>query len=111
MSVPLDLSPVSGRPETVAATLGASPDQVVLKINHAAALVVFDLLARLMDRHDAEGVRDLLEHPGEIAALWSLMSAFEQSLDEPKDADYRDLIRAAREKVLASLSGLPEQTS
>ncbi|WP_332119069.1 hypothetical protein [Azorhizobium caulinodans] len=102
MSIPLDLSPSPAQPPVLAG-LGTPPEAVVLKLDHAAALVVFDMLARMMDRHDADGVRDLLEHPGEIAALWSLMSAFEQALDEPKDADYRELIRAARERVVANL--------
>ncbi|GGF84776.1 hypothetical protein GCM10007301_50940 [Azorhizobium oxalatiphilum] len=97
MSAPLMSAPLTPSAAPV------SRDDVSLNLDHASALVVFDLLARLMDRHDAEGVRDLLDHPGEVAALWSLMGAFEQALDEPKDADYRKLIASAREDVVARL--------
>lgn len=110
MSAPLSppsASPsAAGRPVPLAdgrAAPTAPGGDVSLRLDHASALVVFDLLARLMDRHDADGVRDLLDHPGEVAALWSLMGAFEQALDEPKDADYRKLIASARDDVVARL--------
>ncbi|WP_051357317.1 hypothetical protein [Azorhizobium doebereinerae] len=103
MSAPLSPPSAPARREPLTDALTTPDGEVVLTLNHSVALVVFDLLARLLDRHDAEGVRDLLEHPAEVAALWSLMATFEQVLDEPKEADYRKLIAAAREGVVARL--------
>lgn len=92
-----------GRHEPLSEALAAPGGEVVLTLNHSVALVVFDLLARMVDHQDAEGVRELLEHPGEVAALWSLMAAFEQVLNEPLEADYRELIVTARDDVVARL--------
>ena len=103
MSGPLSSMPVSGRRSAPDDARATPRDEVVLTLNHSVALVVFDLLARMVDQHDAEGIRELLDHPGEVAALWSLMAAFEQVLDEPLEADYRQLIVAARDDVVARL--------
>ncbi|WP_341989306.1 hypothetical protein [Azorhizobium sp. AG788] len=103
MSGPLSSMPVHGRHEPLSEALATPGGEVVLTLNHSVALVVFDLLARMVDHQDAEGVRELLDHPGEVAALWSLMAAFEQVLNEPLEADYRQLIMSARDDVVARL--------
>ncbi|MGU3492634.1 hypothetical protein ACLBXM_01210 [Xanthobacteraceae bacterium A53D] len=110
--MPASRTSAPGKPATVLPAHAAPPlaqglvapeAAVSVTLTHSAALVVFDLLARMMDRHDAEGIRDLLTHPGEVAALWQLMASFEQALVEPKDADYRALITAAREHVVSRM--------
>ncbi len=104
LSQPLFHTPTpGGHHEPLSEALTTPTGEVVLTLNHSVALVVFDLLARMVDQQDTEGVRELLQHPGEVAALWSLMAAFEQVLNEPLEADYRQLITAARDDVVARL--------
>lgn len=79
-------------------------DEVRVTLHRAEALVAFDLIARLVEDQEGEALREIFEHPAELASLWALIAAFEQELSEPFAEDYRALIDKAREDVLARMA-------
>ncbi|MEP9350264.1 hypothetical protein [Xanthobacter sp. KR7-225] len=79
-------------------------DEVTLALPRAAALVAFDFIARLVDEQDPEAQSALFDDPAEPAALWTLVAAFEQVLNEPFAEDYRAVLDEARRKVLQTLT-------
>lgn len=80
-----------------------APDEVTLTLPRAAALVAFDVIARLVEEQDAEAQSDLFDHPAEPAALWMLVAAFEQVLSEPFAEDYRAVLEEARRALVATI--------
>lgn len=82
-------------------TLPASPEEVTLTLHRAEALVAFNLVARLVEDQEDEALREIFEHPAEPAALWALLSAFEQVLNEPFSEDYPAELDKARDEVIA----------
>jgi hypothetical protein len=76
----------------------ADSDDVLVRMTHAEALVLFEWIHRKEDeddRHDHLGLVDGAER----AVLWSISGALESLLVEPFRQDYRDLVEAARAEV------------
>jgi hypothetical protein len=74
-------------------------DTITLTLDRAVALVLFDFLARTTDEMDGEPLRDGLDDPAELPALWSLLAELEESLTEPFAADYAKRLAQARSDV------------
>lgn len=62
------------------------------------ALVLFDLLHRW---EDAKTVTEPTD-PGEQVALWNLSALLERAVVQPFDANYGDLVAAARARLAGS---------
>lgn len=71
---------------------------VAITLTPDEALVLFELLHRW---EDADRV-SAPEHRGEQVALWGLSAQLERELREPLDADYVDLVAAARERLAST---------
>ena len=76
----------------------ADGDDVLLRMTHAEALVLFEWV----HRKEGEDVR--LDHLGlvdatECMVLWGISGALEALLAEPFRQDYGDLLEAARSRV------------
>ena len=74
-------------------------DRVTIVLDHAVALVVFDVLARSLEEQDGVPLREALDHPAEPQALWSLFNVLEDALPEPFEDDYARHVAAARQMV------------
>jgi hypothetical protein len=72
-------------------------DEVVLRLSHDEALVLFDWLTRTDERTKAFG--DLVEDQAEKRALWNLTALLERVLIEPFSAQYRELVDRARDSL------------
>jgi hypothetical protein len=68
-------------------------DRPNLNISADAALVLFEMLTR-----SSSAVQPL--HPGEQEALWELEAALERVLAHPLNADYEQVVSAARGRLL-----------
>jgi hypothetical protein len=64
------------------------------------ALVLFDLLAREIDRHKEARLAGIIEHPAEFWALNSVHTSLEARLSQPFAADYGSVLAEARSKVM-----------
>jgi len=73
-----------------------NPSTTTICLTRDEALVLFELVVRLT-AGDASSLP--LEHPSEKAALWALEGALEKSLVEPFKADYKNVVRVARENL------------
>jgi hypothetical protein len=71
---------------------------VTITLTSDEALVLFELLHRW---EDADRV-SAPEHQGEQVALWSLSARLERELRGPFDAQYGDLVAAARDRLTAA---------
>ena len=71
---------------------------VGVKLSGDEALAIFEVLARRAET----GGRVELRHAGESRALDALEAALEARLTEPFDADYRELIRDALDRLAAA---------
>lgn len=71
---------------------------VAITLTSDEALVLFDVLHRW---EDADRVSPL-QHQGEQVALWGLSALLERELREPFDAQYGDLVAAARDRLAAA---------
>ncbi|MBB6309259.1 hypothetical protein [Xanthobacter tagetidis] len=80
-------------------------DMVTLTLPRDAAIVAFDVIARLADPPDAELQSARFGHPAEPAALWTLVAAFEQVLSAPFAEDYRGELEAARARLFQEITG------
>jgi hypothetical protein len=68
---------------------------VTITLTADEALVLFELLHRW---EDADRV-SAPQHKGEQVALWNLSALLERELREPFDAQYGDLVAAARDRL------------
>ena len=75
---------------------------VILALSQDEALVLFDLLARLVDDRDAVELLPLLEHDAELWALIRVQGLLETRLVQPFLADYRALVDSARDRLVAA---------
>ena len=75
--------------------MDAASDDVVIRLYHDEALVLFDLLHRWEQR----GQLTEPEHHAEQLALWNLSALLESELSEPFDPAYRRLISDARMRL------------
>jgi hypothetical protein len=80
----------------------ADASNVALPLDRAVALTLFEFLSRVMDECDGEPIDAAIEHNAEMPALWALLAALEEVLDEPFAADYRARLKAARDAVMRS---------
>ena len=64
------------------------------------ALVLFDLLAREIDRHNEARLAGIIEHPAEFWALNSVHTALETLVSQPFAANYGSLLDDARRKIM-----------
>lgn len=76
--------------------------EIQLVLDRAVAMVVLDLLVRVMGG-TSEPLMDRLEHPAEMGALWTLKSVLERHVGETMAGDYDALLEAARARVVGSL--------
>jgi hypothetical protein len=72
-------------------------DEVVIRLSHDEALVLFEWLTRTDDATD--GFANLVEDQAEQRALWNLASLLERLLVEPLAAEYQDLVAKARSRL------------
>lgn len=70
------------------------PD-VTVTFSSDEALVLFELLHRWED----SGEIDTVLMPGEQTALWALSGRLESTLVEPLEANYRELVDNARQRL------------
>jgi hypothetical protein len=86
---------------------GTTPDNgmATIVLDRAAALVLFEFLARTIDEEDGEPLKAALADPAELSVLWSVLTELEEVLTEPFDDDYRALLAEARAKVAAKFGG------
>jgi len=75
----------------------ARDDDVLVRLTHAEALVLFELLARADDDGVLANVDDADER-----VLRCIEAQLERVLSEPFRADYADLVNAARKTVRES---------
>ena len=68
---------------------------VTLKISHDEALVLHEFLSRSDDQNDLT-----YEHEAEQKVVWNLEAQLDRYLVEPFVLEYRDLLDAARSRVL-----------
>jgi hypothetical protein len=74
-----------------------------LSLDRSVALTLFEFLSRVLDECDGEAIDAAIDHNAEIPALWALLAALEEQLDEPFAADYRARLKAARDAVVKQL--------
>ncbi len=72
------------------------------------ALVLFDFLAREIDDIKSKRLACVIEHPAEFWALNGILGDLQRELAEPFRSDYRELVAAARERLMDSSD--PERT-
>lgn len=78
---------------------------VDITLNDAEALVLFDLLARLVEEQHARQLRALTEHDAEIWALNSVYLSLQRILSQPFSGDYRQAVDLARFEVSTACGG------
>jgi len=70
---------------------------VDLQLSRDEALVLFEWIHRV----EEDGrFRQVVHESAEVVALWKLSGALEKALAEPFDPNFRDLVRAASERLL-----------
>lgn len=89
--------------ETEIDTAATLKGDVALMLDKPVAVVLLDLLARIMDEGGADQLRDVLEHPADMSAVWTLKTALEGAVGVPMAQDYDALVDAARTLVVSRL--------
>ncbi|QTL04831.1 hypothetical protein J5J86_05800 [Aquabacter sp. L1I39] len=89
--------------ETEIDTAAALAGEVALVLDKPVAVVLLDLLARIMDEGGAEQLRDVLEHPADMSAVWTLKTALGSAVGVPMAQDYDALVDEARTLVVSRL--------
>lgn len=74
-------------------------DEVVVRLSHDEALVLFEWLCRTDELTNDFG--DLVEDQAEQRALWNLNCLLERVLIEPFQPDYQELVEQARSRLRA----------
>lgn len=80
--------------------MSVEDETVNLPLGRDVALTLFEFLSRVMDECDGEPIDGAIDHNAEVPALWALLAALEETLDEPFAADYRAKLKAARDAVI-----------
>ncbi|MFI7606963.1 hypothetical protein ACIBTV_17735 [Micromonospora sp. NPDC049366] len=75
----------------------ARDGEVVVRLTHDEALVLFEWLHRTDER--TGGFTDLIEDQAEQRALWNLTCLFEPLLVETFMANYQELVEQARSRL------------
>ena len=70
------------------------PEECVLTLTNAQALVLFELVSRFSDTDVLE-----IQDRAEAQALWNVCCLLEKQLVEPFDPNYKTLLQAARDKL------------
>jgi hypothetical protein len=83
----------------------AELDETTIMLERSVALVLFDFLSRTTDEEDGEPLREALQHPAELPALWATLAALESVLAEPFASDYAAMLETARKAVIARSGG------
>lgn len=71
---------------------------VRIELSDDEALVLFEWLKRT---DEDETPAPPVDHPAERLALWAIEGALERTLVEPLRPDYPELLRAARDRLVA----------
>jgi hypothetical protein len=80
---------------------------LAIRLDTDEALVLFELLSRWSrDREGAKPGKECFESPAEVAALLGVLAYLESELTEPFQANYGELLAAARERL--ELEGGPD---
>jgi hypothetical protein len=74
------------------------PEEIVIRLTRAEALVLFEWLAR----EDSDGKKIPVEHVAEERELWRIEGQLENTLAEPLSPQYKELLDAARKEVVGS---------
>jgi hypothetical protein len=74
------------------------PEEIVIRLTRAEALVLFEWLAR----EDADGKTLPVEHLAEERVFWRIEGQLENALAEPLSPQYKELLDAARNEVVRS---------
>jgi hypothetical protein len=74
------------------------PEEIVLRLTRAEALVLFEWLAR----EDSDGKTLPVKHVAEERVFWRIEGQLENALGEPLSPDYKQLLDAARKEVVGS---------
>ncbi|TMC51233.1 MAG: hypothetical protein E6J14_02000 [Chloroflexi bacterium] len=69
---------------------------IAVRLTHDEALVLSEWLDRLQNA----GLRPLVEHGGEVVAIGALVGRLDELLAELFDPRYRDLVVAARSRLV-----------
>jgi hypothetical protein len=69
--------------------------EINLNLTKNEALVLFDFLARFNQKEH----NDIFQDQAEQKMLWLLEGQLEKQLTEPFSPDYKDIIKAARDKI------------
>ncbi|MCM0674845.1 hypothetical protein NCC78_09095 [Micromonospora phytophila] len=72
-------------------------DEVVVRLSHDEALVLFEWLSRTDELTNDFG--DLVEDQAEQRALWNLTCLLERVLVEPVRSEHRELVEQARSRL------------
>ncbi|GIJ28859.1 hypothetical protein Vqi01_40210 [Micromonospora qiuiae] len=71
--------------------------EVVVRLSHDEALVLFEWLSRTDER--TSDFADVIEDQAEQRALWNLTALLERELFDPVQAEYRTLVDEARNRL------------
>lgn len=74
---------------------------VTVTLDRSAALVLFEFLSRNAEENEGEMLGEALESEAELPAMISLLTELEEVLTEPFADEYRALLDAARNDVIA----------
>ncbi len=74
---------------------------VQIQLTADEALVLFEWLSK---RDDDDALDPLIEHWSEQLVLWTITAQLEKTLVEPFDPNYLDLLRSARERLVAHIA-------
>ncbi len=78
---------------------GSSSGVVTINIDHAEALVLFDLLSRELESRSGERLRQLVQRDGELWALNSLQCVLERELADAFHPEYAQHVERANATV------------
>jgi len=70
---------------------------ISLELTHDEALVLFEWIHGV---EEERRFRQVVSQSAEVVALWALSGALEKALAEPFAPDYRELIRAASQRLV-----------
>ncbi len=81
-------------------------NNILIRLSHDEALVLFELLSRFQETD-----RLRLANNAEFLALSQVSAQLDKALVEPFQRDYKELLRAAQNRLAEGLRGLPPVSS
>ena len=78
---------------------------VALPLTGDEALVIFELLSRLVDERQGQDLVPLIKHDAELWALNSALLRLERELEQPLLQDYLMLLESARTRLAEANGG------